>query len=327
MSYTSGDVAAPFFNGTRMQSDPANLDQLAQQQNYPDFATMQREDPQGAQALMNSVGGGSGDNMQQAAPHDNLDALKMWGIIGGTVGAGALGDYFAGGSAAAGGAGGGGGAGAGAGGVSSGSIIGPGSSIAMNGGTGAAASGVGGVGGAAGLASKLGGYAGLINTGAGIAGGILNQHNQASQLEQQRQLEEERLQNQLELQRNNLAQQQKQFEAQQAQQMAQFGQTLGQQQGQVALNATQLDPFKQAKSREGQALLSNLTSTGYQPGQGFKQVLSPENLAPMAAFASPDAMQANEQQFSANAGAASGGKYVAPNMKGVGYLSSILGGR
>lgn len=142
--------------------------------------------------------------------------------------------------------------------------------------------------------------------GAGIFGGIQNQR----QFDADQQLK----QAQLQLQKDELAQRQGNFTAQQAQQQKQYDSTLGQQQGQQALGATQMDPFRQAKAREGQALLSALISGGSLAG-----ALNPSNLAQVQAFASPGAMAANESQFNANAGAASGGKYVGANPNAVGY--------
>lgn len=121
-------------------------------------------------------------------------------------------------------------------------------------------------------------------------------------------------------QRNaELAQNQAQFAAKLAEEKRQFDAQQALTQGGRALDATQMDPFTQAKSRERQAFLAAMLGQGFQSGQGFKNILTPEILAQIGRFTTPDAMQANEAQFGANASVASGGKYVAPDMSKVGY--------
>lgn len=113
-----------------------------------------------------------------------------------------------------------------------------------------------------------------------------------------------------------LAEQKRQFDAQQRQRA-----------GETALSATQLDPLKQQKSRQLNALLAQLmqrmTPVSYdmEAGKfsgGFND-LGPEVFASIASFFGPDAMRSAENSFAANAGAASGGQYRAPDLGAAGY--------
>lgn len=143
-------------------------------------------------------------------------------------------------------------------------------------------------------------WLGLANVGVGLLGGM-NQSQQAGQSAQ--------------LQREQLAQQQRQFDA-----------TQQQQQGTTALNATQMDPLRQQRSRQQMALVEQLLKGAKSPtlnvGAGkFEGGLqySPELFAQIASFFSPDARVAAEQQFGGIANTASGGKYGTPNLSAMGY--------
>lgn len=106
----------------------------------------------------------------------------------------------------------------------------------------------------------------------------------------------------------------------------QFDRQMGQQQGVQALNATQMDPLSQQRSRQKSALIAQLLK-GYQPTQlqgnrfvGGAQP-NPELIQSIMSMFSPEANQAAEQQFAMNATAASGGKYAMPNLPALGYGS------
>jgi len=81
--------------------------------------------------------------------------------------------------------------------------------------------------------------------------------------------------------------------------------------------STQLDPLKQQKSRQLNALVSSLLSsytpsTMDNPGSGLKY-----NFGDIASFFSPEARSNAEQQFVSNVRPATGNQYVGPS--GVGY--------
>lgn len=331
MSWTSGDVATPTYEGIRLQNTPTNaanpedLDAQARNAGFPDFATMQDQDPIGAnQLLTQNGGGGSGTTYNQAADHDNVNANRLIGIL-----AAMAVPYNTGGAAFA-GAGAGAGAGA-AGGIGAADVAG-GGDIAGAVASGAAPELAGGATG--GIASALAhaGGSSLIPLIGGVASGIENAYESGQNRDQnQSQFDATLKENQaalaqaLGISQAQLAQNESQFEASQKQNQGQFDSTQTRLYGQQALAATQDDPFKQAKSREGQALLASLLSTGYQPG-GLKNVMTPQGLAGASQFVTPDAMAGNEAAFTANAQKASGGQYVPPDPNAVGYGGGSSGG-
>lgn len=120
-----------------------------------------------------------------------------------------------------------------------------------------------------------------------------------------------------EMNRDQLAQQKLLFEKQLAQQLALANADREDTMRARALDATQMDPLKQQKSRQLNALVSSLIS-GYKPStmgdpsSGLQ--LKPEQFA---SFFTPQAREAAEGQFAANAGVATGGQYRTAG--GVGY--------
>ncbi len=119
-------------------------------------------------------------------------------------------------------------------------------------------------------------------------------------------------------------QQAAQFAAQQAQNQKQFDLAQQQTQANQALNATQVDPFTQAKDRQKQALvaqlLQNYTPVTYSGGHftgGLNNLTEAfKNISP---YFGPDAMASQEQAFNASAAPATGGKFAAPSLGNVGY--------
>lgn len=258
------------------------LDQMAVSAGYPDYATLKTMDPMQAASMEHSLQGTKGD------PNTGIP----WGMIATDFGI-PVGGFIAAGLAGAGGAGMGGEAAAG------------GSSVVAPAATHAALAGAGGAFGAGGIGTTA------VNIGAGIASGAMQAHEagqnrDAAAAQQDKQLAQQKL-----LTEEQLAQSQKQFDATQAQ-----GQS------NQALNATQMDPFKQAKGRENLALLSALLNGG-----SLNAARQPGQLNQAASFISPGAMQAQEGSFNANAAQASGGKYIPPDQSKLGYLTSLLAGR
>lgn len=122
-----------------------------------------------------------------------------------------------------------------------------------------------------------------------------------------------------EMTRDQIAEQKRQFDIQSRQRAAES-----------ALNATQMDPLRQQKSRQQQALVEQLMKGASSPtlnvgaGKfegGFQY--SPELFKQIASFFTPEARQGAEQQFNANAATATGGQYTAPNPGTVGYPQAV----
>lgn len=255
---------------------------------------------------------------------DDYSPGRNAAIIGGVVGGGALASAAMGPASVGllGGAGGGAGAGAGGGGAA---MLGGGGEFGADlvGGGNIAAATAGGGAGMGGLWPQL-----IAGAASGIEGAYesgQNRDQNQGQFDANLREQQAALAQALAISQAELAQNQSQFDASQKQNQGQFDSTQGRLYGQQALAATQMDPFKQAKSREGQALLASLLGTGYQPG-GLKNVMTPEGLAGAGAFATPDAMAGNEAAFTANAQKASGGQYVPPNANQVGYGGGGGGG-
>ena len=114
-----------------------------------------------------------------------------------------------------------------------------------------------------------------------------------------------------------------------AEQRRQFDAAARQRAGETALSATQLDPLKQQKSRQLNALLGQLMQRmkpvqyNFETGkyEGGVNDLGPEVFAAISSFFGPDAMRSAENSFAANAGAASGGQYRAPDLGAAGYAT------
>ena len=117
-----------------------------------------------------------------------------------------------------------------------------------------------------------------------------------------------------------------------AEQQRQFDAQMGQRQGEQASAATQLNPFTQAQARQKQALLASLlggyTPTTFSGGKisGGAGNYNASTFAPAAALMTPEAMQANEEQFTQNQQGATGGRYQGPDYNRVGYgaLANLL---
>lgn len=96
----------------------------------------------------------------------------------------------------------------------------------------------------------------------------------------------------LELQRNELEERRRQFDS-----------NLGQRQSEFGVQATQIDPFTQQRSRQRQALLGaimgNASPVSFQNGQvtGGLNALTPDKLAGIQDHFSPAAMASEEQRF------------------------------
>lgn len=114
--------------------------------------------------------------------------------------------------------------------------------------------------------------------------------------------------------------------AQLAEQKRQFDIQSRQRAAESALNATQMDPLRQQKSRQQQALVEQLMKGAKSPtlnvgaGKfegGFNY--SPEMFKQIASFFTPEARAAAEGGFNTNASTATGGQYAAPNLGAVGY--------
>lgn len=118
--------------------------------------------------------------------------------------------------------------------------------------------------------------------------------------------------------REQLAQQQRQFQAQQQSDERARLAAEQQRQAEQALSATQLDPLRQQRSRQLNALMASLfqhstTPTMDKPGSGLQY-----NASDFASFFTPDARANAEAGFTRNASLASGGRYAAPNEIGYG---------
>ena len=350
-----------FQGGQRFSNTPINLtleqlDEKAREAGYPDFASFQESDPAGAQAVLAAAGMASpedsGQVQTQVAQHDDLSkwiqAARYLPLVlaGGYGAAGLAGLAGAGGAGAASAAAAPtslaasgvpiatgvlpaalpGAVGLGTTGASSATglagLLGSGAGTSTAGATSAAvtpqtltqmglvkplASGATkGAGGFLGSIGKGGATDFALKTGTGIASSIL-QNNQNNK--------------QLELQREQLAQQQRQFDTQ-----------MGQRQGEQASAATQLNPFTQAQARQKQALLASLlggyTPTTFSGGKisGGAGNYNASTFAPAAALMTPEAMQANEEQFTQNQQGATGGRYQGPDYNRVGYgaLANLL---
>ena len=123
-------------------------------------------------------------------------------------------------------------------------------------------------------------------------------------------------QSQQNLTQQQFAAEQARLEKERIDRLLQAERDAAQRQGENALNATQMDPLKQQKSRQLNALVSSLlahstTPTMDAPGSGLKY-----NGADFASFFTPEARSNAEAGFNANAHTATGGQYV-PQM-GVG---------
>lgn len=103
----------------------------------------------------------------------------------------------------------------------------------------------------------------------------------------------------------------------------QFGQQLGQQQAMAGLQATQMDPFTQSRSRQQQALLGGLVNNWspvtYDREGGFSGGVNWQNvLGALQPFTGPSAMAGQEQAFQNTAQGASP-SYDIPNYLNTGY--------
>jgi hypothetical protein len=144
----------------------------------------------------------------------------------------------------------------------------------------------------AGSGSLLGPWGGVIG---GALGGLVDLFGGSDQ----RQLQEQLTREQLDYQKKRDAQ------------------DLDQRRRELSLNATQLDPLKQQKSRQLNALVASLLQHST-PYDSTKAVSGAQwDPADFASFFTPGARENAENQFAVNAGTASGGAYRPPS--GVGY--------
>jgi hypothetical protein len=127
---------------------------------------------------------------------------------------------------------------------------------------------------------------------------------------------------QREMSREQAAEQKRQFDIQSRQRAAE-----------TSLNATQMDPLAQQRSRQKMALIEQLMKGASSPTlnvgagkfEGGMQY-SPEMFAKIASFFTPEARAGAEQSFATNAATATGGQYAAPNLGTAGYGAAAQGG-
>jgi hypothetical protein len=114
--------------------------------------------------------------------------------------------------------------------------------------------------------------------------------------------------------------QEKMTKEQLSEQQRQFEEQLRQRRGEQALNATQLDPLVQQRSRQLNALMSSLLQNSSRPTMDAPGSGMQYDFSQMASLFSPQARENAERQFTSNAQAASGGQYQGPS--GVGYAGA-----
>jgi hypothetical protein len=89
---------ATWIGGKRFVTENTSLDEYAQEAGYPDFATMEAQDPAAAQDIVNRTPGQGNDT--QVADSDDVNWGRIGAIGAGTVAAGFLPALFGGGGAA-----------------------------------------------------------------------------------------------------------------------------------------------------------------------------------------------------------------------------------
>lgn len=95
----NNNTNATFINGTRYGTPSVSLDEQARRKGYQSFADYQEQDPQGAEALVQTQG--SGTIEQVAAQDDSSPYTKFGALLAGTAAAGGLGEFLAAGGAPA----------------------------------------------------------------------------------------------------------------------------------------------------------------------------------------------------------------------------------